>query len=287
MAPRLLAPGDPVVFVDRRRRSYYAELAPGATTNARGKLLAHDDVIGAEDGVIIRSPGRVAFHVFLATYTEHVLNMKRHAQIVYPKDAALIALWADLHPGATVVEGGFGSGALTMAILRAIGAGGRLTTYELHAEPAGRAVKNVAALLGETPNHTVRLADIYLGIEEREVDRVILDVPEPWEVIPHAITALRSGGILAAYVPTALQVHRLAMALTWSRWFPAVDSYESIVRPWHVTARSVRPEQRIIGHTGFVVVGRKSARELVWVAGSPRNATDNAGDLVEPDEPNG
>jgi len=287
MAPRLLRPGDPVVFIDRRHRSYYDQLAPGGTTNVRGNLLSHDDAIDLPDGSRVRSHKRVLFHVFAATYSQHVLSMKRHAQIVYPKDAALITLWADLFPGATVVEGGFGSGALSLAILRAIGEGGRLTTYELHEEPAARARKNVAALIGEAPNHTVRIGDIYAGIAEREVDRIVLDVPEPWEVIPHAVDALRSGGIFAAYVPTALQVHRLALALTYSKWFATVDSYEAIVRPWHVTARSVRPEQRMIGHTGFVVVGRRAAERLVWVPGAPLEGAAPAADDVEPGDANG
>lgn len=287
MAPRLLQPGDPVVFVDRRHRSYYDQLAPGGTTNVRGNLIAHDEALGLQDGSLVRSQRGVLFHVFAATYSQHVLNMKRHAQIVYPKDAALIVLWADLFPGARVIEGGFGSGALSIALLRAIGAEGRLTTYELHEEPAARAHKNVAALLGETPNHEVRIGDIYGGIAEREVDRIVLDVPEPWEVVPHAITSLRAGGIFAAYVPTALQVHRLSLALTYSKWFATVESYEAIVRPWHVTARSVRPEQRMIGHTGFVVVGRKAAQRLLWVPGAPIDSPASGADEVEPGGANG
>ncbi|PIE15923.1 MAG: tRNA (adenine-N1)-methyltransferase [Proteobacteria bacterium] len=256
---RTLAEGDAVVFVDQRQRSAYGTLRAGKRKNVRGNLIDYDDVIGQPDGSVVTSKKGQRFHAFAATYREHVLGMQRHAQIVYPKDAALIALWADVFPGATVVEGGLGSGALSMALLRAVGPTGRVITYEKQPEPANRALKNIQTLMGECPGHQVRIGDIYQGIEERDVDRVVLDVPEPWEVVPHAIEALRDGGLFAAYVPTVLQVQRIVLTLKRSRRFPLIDSLEALVRPWWVTGNSVRPEQKMVGHTGFVVAARKGA----------------------------
>jgi len=259
----ILEPGDPVVFVDRKDRQYHAVLAVGGQQNIRGQLVAHDDAIGALDGARLRGERGEHFHVVRATLVQHALMMSRHAQIVYPKDLAMLVTWADLYPGARVVEGGFGSGALSMALLRAIGPEGHLTTYELRVEAANRARKNVAALFGgPPPHHEVHIADIYEGIAERDVDRVVLDVPEPWEVVGHAAAALRPGGIFAAYVPTAVQLQRVALALEGSRAFITVESLETLLRHWHASRRSVRPKSSMIGHTGFLVFARRAAGEV-------------------------
>ncbi len=256
---RTLAEGDAVVFIDNRQRTAYGTLRAGKRKNVRGNILMYDDIIGLPDGAVVTSSKGQQFHAFSATYREHVLGMSRHAQIVYPKDAAMITLWADVYPGATVVEGGLGSGALTMALLRAVGPEGRVVTYEKQQEPANRALKNIRTLLGDCPNHEVKIGDIYEGIEERDVDRVVLDVPEPWDVVPHAVEALRDGGIMACYVPTVLQVQRIALTMKHSWRFPFIESLEALVRPWWVTGNSVRPEQKMVGHTGFLVFGRKGA----------------------------
>ncbi len=262
-APVRLLAGMPVTFVDRRGRLRHDVLRPGTLSDFRGDVVRHDAVIGQPDGVRVRSSQGRYLHVFAATLRDHVLRMKRHAQIIYPKDIAMLLTWADIYPGATVVEGGFGSGALTLGLLRAVGAGGRVITYELRQEAVNRAAKNVAAFAGDAPNHTVRVADIYQGIVERAVDRVILDVPEPWDAVPAAVEALRPGGIFASYVPTAVQLQRLGAALDRSRAFAVVEALETILRPWHVTRRSVRPEQKIIGHTGFLMFARRTAGEPV------------------------
>ena len=257
-----LCEGDPVVFVDTRRRELYGVLKAGQKSGIRGDLVAHDEVLGRPSGCRVMSRKRRPFRVFRATLQQHVLNMQRHATIVYPKDIGPLLVHADIFPGARVVEGGFGSGALSMALLRAIGADGELITYEWREESANRAGKNVAALLGETPNHVVRLGDITEAIEETEVDRVVLDIPEPWRVLAHAADALKDGGILAAYVPTVIQVQRLMQAFREKPVFYMSWCIETLERFWHVTPESCRPHQQMVGHTGFYCFARRSAREF-------------------------
>jgi tRNA (adenine57-N1/adenine58-N1)-methyltransferase len=255
-----LGPGDPVVFVDREGREHHALLAAGAVEDLRGNLIPHDRLFGGPEGLRVRGSRAVEFRVVRATLSQYVRYMKRHAQIIYPKDLALLVAYADIFPGARVVEGGYGSGALSLALLRAIGPrtlGGRLVTYELRAEARNRSDKNVRALLGDaTYDHEVKLADIYEGIAERGIDRVVVDVPEPWTMAAHAAEALLPGGIFAAYVPTVVQMQRLVLALRETRRFLPADAVETIERPWFVTAESVRPEQKIIGHTGFLIFAR-------------------------------
>jgi len=261
-----LVPGDPIVFVDREGREHMAVLTAGRVTDIRGNLIAHDRLFGAPEGVRVRGSHAVEFRVVRATLPQFARSMQRHATIIYPKDAALLVAYGDVFPGATVVEGGYGSGGLSLSLLRAIGPaslGGHLITYELRVESKNRADKNVRAFLGEQPHHQVKVADIYQGIDETSVDRVVLDVPEPWDVIAHAAAALKPGGVFAAYVPTTLQLHRLVMALAASRRFLPADSLETIERPWFVTAQSCRPEQKIIGHTGFLCFARTIADAFI------------------------
>lgn len=259
-SPTLRA-GQPVVFIDRRRRELHDVLQPGRATNVRGDRLQHDHVIGQPDGARVESPRGRIYRVFAATLAQHALYMKRHATIIYPKDIAPILLWADIAPGQTVIEGGFGSGAMSMALLRALGPTGRLVTYELRESAANTARKNVEALFGgPVPTHEVRIADIYEGIPEREVDRIVLDVPEPWTVVPHAADALRDGGILVAYVPTTLQLQQFALAVREHPGFATTECLEILLRSWHVTRESVRPDQQMVGHTGFIAFSRRAAR---------------------------
>ena len=262
----ILQYGEPVMLTDRRRRESYVVLKEGKTSNLNGNLIEHDDIVGQPDGCRVESKKGNAYKVFRATFQQHALNMQRYATIIYPKDVAAILMHGDIGPGMTVIEGGLGSGALAMAMLRAIGPEGQLTTYEIRQDAINCSRKNINVLLGEVKNHTVHLGDIYEGIAERNVDRVVLDVPEPWLVVPHAAESLVDGGIFVAYLPTILQVHRLILAL---REHPAMytsQCLELLERPWHVTEDSVRPEQRMVAHTGFLVFSRRSAR---WKARHP------------------
>lgn len=259
-----LKAGQPVILIDGKGRRHFAVLEPGKITNARGNELPHDEIIGRPDGCRIMSPrtGR-RFQVITASMYDYALGMTRHAAIVYPKDIATIILRADVHAGLTVVEGGFGSGALSIGLLRAVGETGRVITYELQDAAIGRASKNVAAFHEEAlaARHTVKQQDIYDGIDERPVDRVVLDVPEPWNVVKHAERVVRGGGSFAAYIPTVLQMHHLVLALEHARRWTDINCLETIERPWYVSPRSVRPEQSIIGHTGFLVFARRLAPE--------------------------
>jgi tRNA (adenine57-N1/adenine58-N1)-methyltransferase catalytic subunit len=183
--------------------------------------------------------------------------MKRGAQVVYPKDLAMILLHGDVHPGAIVLEAGAGSGALTMALLRAVGPEGRVVTYELREDFAALARANVEAFLGKAENLEIKIGSVYERVEETDIDRVVLDVPEPWRVLEGAARALRPGGIFVAYLPTVLQVHSLVEALREDPSWTLVSSFETLVRPWHVEGRSVRPEHRMVAHTGFITTARR------------------------------
>jgi len=159
---------------------------------------------------------------------------------------------ADIFPGATVVEGGLGSGALTAALLRAVGSQGRVVTYEIDESVAPKALRNIEKYIPDPSNLTLTLANIYRGIEEREVDRVVLDVPEPWEAVATIGDALVMGGIMLSFVPTILQVHQLVMELERDTRFQLVQMVETFLRSWHVTKRSVRPDHRMVAHSGFL-----------------------------------
>jgi len=188
-----------------------------------------------------------------------VVKMKRGAQVLYPKDLALICMWADIYPGATVVEGGAGSGALSLALLRAIGPTGRLITYEIREDFLAQARRNVEGYLEKVPNWELKLADLYAGIPEGPVDRVILDLPEGWRAVEPAAKALRPGGILLAFFPTVPQVQQMAEALARQPLFLPPEIFEALLRPWQAVGLSVRPHLRMVAHSGFILVSRRLA----------------------------
>ena len=213
--------------------------------------------MGQPEGVTVRTTSGAAVIALRPTFAEFVLKMKRGAQVVYPKDLAMIVLHGDVYPGANVLEAGAGSGALTMALVRAVGPEGRVVTYELREDFAALARANVEAFLGKTENLEIKIGSVYEPVEETDIDRVVLDVPEPWRVLTGAAAALRPGGIFVAYLPTVLQVHSLAEALNEDPSWTLVSSFETLVRPWHVEGRSVRPEHRMVAHTGFITTARR------------------------------
>ncbi len=187
--------------------------------------------------------------------------MPRGAQVIYPKDLGAILILADIFPGARVLESGVGSGALTSALLRAIGPTGSVTGYEIRDDFAQRAVQNVHGFLGSDVPLDVQVRDVYEGIEARDVDRVLLDLPEPWRVVKHASEALVPGGILLAYLPTILQVGRLREELV-SAPFAMAETLEVLHRTWHVEGQSIRPDHRMVAHTGFLTVARRLADDV-------------------------
>lgn len=244
-------------------------------------IIAHDQVIGQPEGTVVAATTGAALVALRPTFGEFVLKMKRGAQVVYPKDIAMIVLQADVFPGARVLEAGAGSGALTLGLLRAVGPQGSVVTYELREDFARVARANVEAFMGKAENLEIRLGDVYTDVVETDLDRVVLDVPEPWRALPTAAAALRPGGIFAAYLPTVLQVHALVEALHADASWGLVASFEALVRPWHVEGRSVRPEHRMVAHTGFIT----TARHIIPLPPAVPTHARDPGSAIGPDEP--
>jgi len=253
-----LQPGEDVLLIDGKSREYLRKLKPGTSIHLRSGNFTMDDLIGLPDASVVRNSGGEAFLVLRPTYASLIPHLPRKAQVIYPKDVGLILLWGDIRPAARVLEAGTGPGALTMALLRAIGPSGHLYSYELRQDFAEMARGNVERFFGAAPNWTLRLADIRDGIQDQDLDRVIIDLPEPWHVLPEAWRALRPGGVLVAYVPTVLQVKHVVDRARLEG-FANVEAMESLVRNWHIEGQSIRPEHRMVAHTGFVITARRLA----------------------------
>jgi tRNA (adenine57-N1/adenine58-N1)-methyltransferase catalytic subunit len=252
-----LRAGEPVILVDPKGEERLLTLTPGKVHGTHKGNLLHDDIIGRADGSRAWTAMGAEYRVFRATYNQYVMNLKRHAQIIYPKDVGPILLWADVFPGATVIEAGIGWGALAIKLLEAVGPGGKLVSYEIRDDFAESGSGTVARFLGECPNHTVKVRDISAGIDEKDVDRIVLDLPEPWHVVPHAAEALAPGGILLSYLPSTLQVKQMADRVAEQGTWTEPEVFEVILRPWHVKGMSVRPVQWMFSHSAFLVSCRK------------------------------
>ena len=252
---RAFAPGDRVLLVDAKRRRHLVTLATGGEFHTHAGVLPHDLIIGQPDGVTVRTTKGSRLVAVRPTLSEYVLEMPRGAQVIYPKDLGPILILADVFPGARVLESGVGSGALTVALLRAAGSGGHVTGYEIREDFARRAHANVEGFLGEGVPLSIEVRDVYAGIDVDDLDRVLLDLPEPWRVVKHAEAALHSGGILLAYLPTIGQVARLREELAGSA-FGMAETLEVLHRTWHVDGQSVRPDHRMVAHTGFLTHAR-------------------------------
>ena len=254
---RLLQDSDRIHLVDRKERHYALTLKKGKVFQYSGETIEHDALIGIEDGVRVTFSRGTQMTVLLPTLAEYVLKMPRGAQVIYPKDLAIILIWADIFPGARVVEAGAGSGALTMTLLRAVGEKGRVFSYEIREDFARCAQTNVNQFLGEMDTWELCQQDITEGISQGGVDRLILDLPEPWHVVSPALEALRSGGIFLSYLPTVPQVDRLVTQLRASQEFGLIRTQETLLRSWNVDGRSVRPDHRMVAHTGFITTARR------------------------------
>ena len=251
----VLRAGEQVLLVDSKRRRHLITLAPGASFHTHAGVISHDVLIGRPEGITVRTSHGQRLLALRPTLAEYVLEMPRGAQVIYPKDLGPILVLADVFPGARVLESGVGSGALTMALLRAVGALGHVTGYELRADFAERALRNVERYLGTDVRLAVEVRDAYAGIDLDDLDRVLLDLPEPWHVVAHAAKALRPGGILLSYLPTIGQVAQLCEALADSP-FGLVETLEVLQRGWHIEGQSVRPDHRMVAHTGFLTTAR-------------------------------
>ena len=254
-ADRGFAGGDLVLLVDRKTRTYLRRIEPGGFFHSHSGLLSWDDLLGRPEGSEVRSVGGTRFRAFRPTLSDYVVKMKRGAQVIYPKDLAPMLFIADIGPGHRVLESGVGSGALSLALLRA---GAEVVGYEIRGDFARRAQKNVREFLGPeaTARYRVEERDCYEGIDLMDLDRVALDLPEPWQVAPHAAECLRPGGILVAYTPSVIQAKRLRESLDRGPWALAA-TVEVLHRGWHIAGDAVRPDHRMVAHTGFVTHARR------------------------------
>lgn len=254
----LLRAGESVLFIDSKDREYLRTLKPGGRVSLRGGQLSADELIGRPEGRMVQTAKGEDFLMLRPTYAQLIPNLPRRAQVIYPKDVALILLWGDIGPGMHVLEAGTGPGALTMALLRAIGPTGTLTSCEMREEFIEMARSNVAQFYGEAPHWSVVHTDVRTGMPRHGLDRIILDLPEPWTVLEPAAAALRAGGVLVVYLPTVLQVKQLTDQAP-AAGFVAVHVMETLLRPWYSRGLSIRPEHRMVAHTGFVIVCRRRA----------------------------
>lgn len=254
--------GEQVLLIDQRGKRHLIFLRKSETFHSDRGWISHDAVIGQPEGTWVRSSMGLRYVALRPTLAEFVLDMPRGAQVIYPKDLAMILFWADVYPGCRVLEAGMGSGALTLALLRAVGPDGRVITYEQRDEFARRALANIHMRSGEVTNLTVRLGPVEDGVaDEDPVDRVLLDLPEPWKLTQAMARVLRPGGIVLSYVPTIIQAQQTAETLGRDRHWALVETFETLFRPWNIEGQSVRPFHRMVAHTGFITVARRVVPE--------------------------
>ncbi|MYC39339.1 MAG: tRNA (adenine-N1)-methyltransferase [Chloroflexi bacterium] len=250
--PNLFRPGELALLLDRKSRRYMVTLKEDGTFHSHLGRLQHDQLIGGSVGGWYRTDRGHTLLAVRPTLGDYVRQMPRGPQIIYQKDLGNIVNFADIFPGATVIEGGLGSGALTAALLRAVGPEGRVITYEIDESVLPKAMQNISRVIPDVSNLEVKIGSIYEGIGESDVDRVVLDVPEPWQAVGTIADALVMGGVMLSFLPTILQVHRLGGALEQDGRYQLVESMETLLRTWHVTERSVRPDHRMVAHSGFL-----------------------------------
>ncbi|MGH2776533.1 MAG: tRNA (adenine-N1)-methyltransferase [Actinomycetota bacterium] len=253
-------PGERALLIDSKERRYLVTLESGKQFHSHMGILEHDALIGELEGVRVQASKGGRLLAVRPTLSDFVLKMKRGAQVVYPKDVGLILVYADVYPGASVLEAGTGSASLTLALARAVGETGRVVSYELRQDHHDQARANVDTWfdgIGGVPqNLDLRVGDVFEDVAGETFDRMVLDMPEPWRAIGTTTIALTAGGIICCYLPTIPQVQQTVDALR-SSGFGMIETLEGLVRTWKVEGQSVRPDHRMVAHTGFLVIARK------------------------------
>jgi tRNA (adenine57-N1/adenine58-N1)-methyltransferase len=262
-----LRAGERVTLSDAKGRRHSILLAEGGVFHTAKGAIAHDDLIGGPEGVVVHSVGGTPYLALRPLLAEWTVTMPRGAAVVYPKDAAQILGGADVFPGARVIEAGVGSGALTLSLLRAVGPSGRLISYERRSDFAAIARKNVDSFLGHShPAWDLRVGDLVESLQADppgEIDRLILDMLAPWECVEATADVLVPGGVLCAYVATTTQLARMVETIRVHGGFTEPEATESLVRNWHAEGLAVRPQHAMVGHTGFLVFARRLAPGVV------------------------
>jgi tRNA (adenine57-N1/adenine58-N1)-methyltransferase len=254
------APGDRVQLTDPKGRMHTITLVTGKEFHTHKGSIQHDELIGSPEGSVITTTGNVTYLAMRPLLSDFVLSMPRGAAVVYPKDAGQVVHMADIFPGARVVEAGVGSGALTMSLLRAVGDDGRVSSYERRSDFAEIARDNVESFFGGPhPAWTLTVGDLVETLDETDIDRVVLDMLAPWDCLDAVSRALVPGGVLICYLATATQLSRTAEALRAQGTFTEPHAWESLVRGWHLEGLAVRPDHRMVGHTGFLITSRRLA----------------------------
>jgi tRNA (adenine57-N1/adenine58-N1)-methyltransferase len=260
MIDRSFKYGDRVQLTDAKGKLYSITLAQGSEWHTHKGMLKHDEIVGLPEGSIVATNQDLKFQAFRPLLADYVLSMPRGATIVYPKDAAMILGVADIKPGIRVLEAGVGSGALSISLLRAIGEEGVLHSVEIREDFAEISEKNVSSYFGGKPtNWKLTTGALQDQTFEADFDRVVLDMLSPWECLEVASKALVPGGVFMAYVATTTQLSKIAEAIKDSGNFTEPESSETIVRGWHHEGLAVRPQHRMIGHTGFLIFARRMA----------------------------
>ncbi|KKE99510.1 tRNA (adenine-N1)-methyltransferase [Mycolicibacterium obuense] len=251
--------GDRVQLTDAKGRRYTMVLKPGGEFHTHRGIISLDQVIGQPEGSVIKSTNGDQFLVLRPLLVDYVMSMPRGAQVVYPKDAAQIVHEGDIFPGARVLEAGAGSGALTCSLLRAVGPEGRVTSYEVREDHAEHALRNVTTFFGAAPDNWELVTADLVDYAGPEVDRVVLDMLAPWEVLGRVAEVLVAGGVLMIYVATVTQLSKTVEALREQQCWTEPRAWESMQRGWHVVGLAVRPEHTMRGHTAFLISARKLA----------------------------
>jgi tRNA (adenine57-N1/adenine58-N1)-methyltransferase len=255
-----LRAGDRVQLTDSKGKMHTISLVAGKEFHTHKGSFSHDDLIGQPEGIVVTSTGGTPYLALRPLLSDFVLSMPRGAAVIYPKDSGQIVHMADVFPGAHVVEAGVGSGALTMALLRAVGDEGRLSSYERRADFAKVARGNVESFFGgEHPAWHLTVGDLVESLDDTEVDAFVLDMLAPWECLDAVSGALRPGGVLVIYVATTTQLSKTAEAVREQGSYTEPQAWESIVRGWHLEGLAVRPQHRMVGHTGFLLSTRRLA----------------------------